>query len=147
MNFLQLEKHFSHEKRDVPHQWSQVNYHIWARIKHKQWIHRPEYFVKTGTGFKFSVTDFSYHFSRNHFQPVCLLCSLVYLWGLCNLSCPGSSSLPARLTHACLSVWTQDGSGRAATVRLRTSGARAVHLIADIVEVCATHTQSRFIKS
>lgn len=56
------------------------------------------------------------------------------------LICPDSSSVPAGLTQACLSVWTQDSSSRTATVRRQTSGPCAVHLVADVIEVWAAET-------
>lgn len=82
-------------------------------------------------------------FSTKRFQPICLPCSLTYLCLLHNLSVSSTSSLSACLTQACLSVWSQDISRGAAAVRLRTRGTRAVGLIANIVEIFATHKNNK----
>lgn len=82
-------------------------------------------------------------FSTKRFQPICLPCSLAYLCLLHNLSVSSTSSLSACLTQACLSVWSQDISRGAAAVRLRTRGTRAVGLIANIVEIFATHKNNK----
>lgn len=117
---------------------NQVNMDIWTRTAWKQLIQKYE-------------CDLSKQWVQHTAKQVWLISVVIvfqkpfpaYLssMSVTQLICPLSSFSSVRLTQACLSVRSQDSSRCTATVRLWASGTCTVHLVTDIIEICATHIQ------